>query len=148
MRKWNVLQRMDAKGVRHLPVTNEMGEIIGMLSDRDVQRSMISQLEKPSGRIVSDETIKFDEESRVRDYMSWPAKSVSQNSELRHVAEIMVVDKVSSLVCKGDEPVGIVSTEDLIKVLIEMLSDPKTSSRWTLEDVLKGAFTQLSNTLV
>jgi acetoin utilization protein AcuB len=142
-------KRMQSKRVRHLPVINDAGEVVGMLSDRDVQRSMISEIERPSGRIVSDETIEFDVDSKVRDYMSWPAKEVDQHTELRFVAEQMVVEKVSSLlVCNGNKTVGIVTAEDLIKVLIELLSDPKTPIRWTLEHILDGTFNQLKSTLV
>ncbi len=142
-------KRMQTKKVRHLPVTNETGEFIGMLSDRDVQRSMISQIKRPAGRIVADESIEFDQDSRVRDYMSWPVKSVDQSTDLRLVAERMVLEKVSSLlVYNAGKPVGIVTAEDLIQVLIELLSDPGTPARWTLDQVMEGTFSQLSNTLV
>lgn len=144
----NAYLRMHSKHVRHLPVINDAGEIIGILSDRDVQRSMISQMEREPGRVISDETIEFDPESRVRDYMSWPAMSVDQNSDLRLVAEKMVTEKISSfLVRKGDSVVGIVTAEDLLKVLVELLSDPRTPIRWTLDHVLEGTFSKLPNTL-
>jgi CBS domain-containing protein len=142
-------RRMQTQRVRHLPVTDESGEIIGVLSDRDVQRSMISKIDRPVGQILSDETIQFDAASRVRDYMSWPAKSVDLRADLRSVAARMVDEKVSSiLVYDGSTPVGIVTAEDLLKVLIELLSDPRAQLRWTLEQVLDGAFTQLKSTLV
>lgn len=137
-------RRMQTKRVKHLPVVNDTGEIIGMLSERDVQRSMISQVEKPTGRIATDETIEFDDESKVRDYMSWPAKSVEQNTELRLVAERMILEKVHSfLVCSGTRTVGIVTVEDLMKVLIELLSDPAAPMEWALDHILENPFGQL-----
>lgn len=142
-------RRMQSQRVRHLPVVNDSGEIIGMISDRDVQRSMISQIDRPMGRIVADETIEFDVNARVCDYMSWPAKTVDQDSELKLVAERMIQEKVSSLlVCKLGTPVGIVTAEDLIRVLIDLLADPKTPARWTLEQVLAAPFQKLDSTLI
>lgn len=142
-------RRMQSQRIRHLPVTNEGGEVVGLLSDRDVQRSMISEIERPVGWAISAETIEFDEDSRVRDYMSWPAVTVDQNTDLRLVAQKMVTEKISSLlVCSGIKTVGIVTAEDLLKVLVELLSDPGTPKRWTLDHVLEGAFSKLENTLV
>jgi CBS domain-containing protein len=151
---WNekmetAFKRMQSKKVRHLPVTNEEGEIIGMLSDRDIQRSMISQIEHPSGHLAADEKIEFDEDCRVRDYMSWPIKSVDQDSNIRLVAERMVLEKVSSLlVCHGEKIMGVVTTEDLLKVLIQVLSDPKAPKQWTLKQILDEASEDLRATLV
>lgn len=145
----NAYNFMQSRRVRHLPVVNNMGEIIGMLSDRDVQRSMISQIERSSGRIISDETIQFDEESQVLDYMSWPAKSVEHSTDLRVVAERMVAEKLSSLlVCNGKRTIGIVTAEDLLKVLITLLADSKAPKGWTLEHIFEDTFKQLKNSLL
>ena len=131
-------QRMRSLRLRHFPVMNDTGEVIGMLSDRDVQRAMISNVERDMGRITSDETIQFDSDSLVRDYMSWPVKAVDHRMELRAVVERMLVDKVSSLlVKKGECPVGIITTDDLMRVLIDILSEPKGSVQWNLEQVME-----------
>lgn len=141
--------RMLMNKVRHLPVLSETGEVIGMLSDRDVQRAMISEIVKTGGHSTSEETLRFDPQSRVRDYMSWPALSVEQDSDLRLVAERMIAEKVSSyLVRDVNRIVGIVTAEDLLKVLIDLLADPKSGAKWTLEHVMNGAFDKLSNTLI
>lgn len=145
----NAYLRMQSKRVRHLPVLSESGEIVGILSDRDVQRSMISQMERSPGRVISDESIEFDPESRVRDYMTWPAKSVDLNSDLRVVAERMVSEKISSfLVSKEDRVVGIVTAEDLLKVLAQLLADPRAPLRWTLDHIMEGTLDRLPNTLI
>lgn len=152
--KWNesmrtAYQLMQSNRVRHLPVLSDSGEMIGMVSDRDVQRSMVSQIERPTGQILSDEKIEFDEGSQVRDYMSWPAKSIEMRTDLRRVAETMILEKVSSLlVCDGNRTVGIITVEDLLRVLMQLLSDPQAPKRWTMERLLKTGFMELNESPV
>lgn len=151
---WNesmerAFNRMHSKRIRHLPVMDDGGQIVGILSDRDVQRAMISRIDCPTRQTMSDETIEFDPESRVRDYMSWPAKSVDQYTDLRVVAERMVAEKVSSfLVSRGDQTLGIVTAEDLLNVLIQLLADPKTPKNWTLSGIFEESSSRLERTLV
>lgn len=138
-------KRMHLKKVRHLPVSNDLGEIIGMLSDRDVQRAMISEIKRPHGQLIADESIAFDEEKRVRDYMSWPAKTIDQLADLRLAAERMIQEKVSSFLVvrqlkSSAKAVGILTAEDMLKVLIELLTEPKTPvPGWSLEDLFKSS---------
>jgi len=128
--------RMKLMKVRHLPVQNESGDMIGILSERDVQRSMISKIENESGHLMGDEVIRFDPSSRVRNYMSWPAEVVDQKTDLRLVAERMMSEKISSfLVSEEGKVVGIVTTDDLLRVLVELLSDSNMPLLWTLNHV-------------
>lgn len=151
---WNerietAFKRMQQNNVRHLPVLTESGEIIGMLSDRDVQRAMVSSIENELMERGISETIVFDPETRVRDYMGWPVKTVDQHTELSLVAERMIHEKISSfLVSHGDNIVGIVTTEDLLKTLIHLLAPLKGKSQWTLKHILEKTFSQLESTLV
>ena len=137
--------RMTVNRVRHLPLLTEAGEVIGMLSDRDVQRAMVSTVERGSLSQNVSEVIEFDPESHVRDYMSWPIESVDLNTELRVVARRMIQEKISSLlVFQGEKIVGIATVEDLLKVLVELLSDPETGPQWTLSGLLKSGYSQNS----
>jgi acetoin utilization protein AcuB len=130
-------RKMQVRKVRHLPVMDDQGGTVGMLSDRDVQRAMISTIDKKEGRLFSDENIEFDKDCLVRDYMSWPVKSVDQSADLRLVAEQMINDKVSSfLVTDSQKVVGIVTVEDLLKVLVELLGDSGTPIKWTLRGLV------------
>lgn len=145
---WNESMRaaydkMQRHRLRHLPVLNDTSEIVGMISDRDVQRAMNSKV-KHTGKIFSTtENIEFDPEATVRDYMGWPVMIVDRNTDLRVVAERMLKEKVSSfLVQSGGKTVGIITTDDLLKVLIDLLKDPKSpAARWTLENMIDdGAY--------
>ena len=130
-------QRMQDQNIRHLPVTNEKAEIIGMLSDRDVQRAMMSDESQIAVMSWESSKPKFSPDARVKHFMSWPVKSIDQYSDIRRVAELMIHEKVSSFLVKNQEQVtGIITAEDLIRLLIEVLSDPQTPKKWTLKSSL------------
>lgn len=142
-------RRMKKRQLRHLPVCDDSGEVVGMLSDRDVQRAMISEVTHESPGPASSESIAFDPAARVRDYMGWPVLTVEQNSDVRLVAERILQEKVSALLVKdGPATVGIVTTDDLMKVLIDLLGDPKTPARWTLKGILDDAGHRFDGILV
>jgi CBS domain-containing protein len=131
-------ERMHKHRIRHLPVKNDQGEIIGMLSDRDVQRAMISEIRhEGSSEKFTSETIKFDPDARVRDYMSWPVLTIERETDLCAVADRMLREKVSAFLVQSEgRTVGIITTDDLLKVLVDLLADPKTPARWTLTELL------------
>lgn len=151
---WNeateqAFRQMAIRRVRHLPVVDDAGHVIGILSDRDVQRSMISQIDRPSNQPMGDEVIKFDPDSRVRDYMNWPPKAVDQYTDLRVVAERMIAEKISSfLVLREECVIGIVTSEDLLKVLVQLLAESKSSKNWNLSHLFDESSSDLSRTLI
>lgn len=110
---------MEEWRVRHLPVTDKEGFVIGILSDRDVSRAM------NPGRPG------FDKDRKVCDYMSWPAVTVDESTPLKDIAEGMADEKLSAfLVTKGgDEVVGIVTSEDLLRFLAASLKEKRFSLR-------------------
>ena len=140
--------RMQKHRLRHLPVLNDTGEVVGMLSDRDVQRAMISEIRHEAGIYASSESIEFDPESRVKEYMGWPVLSVDKNTDVRIVAERMLQEKVSSfLVQSAGKTVGIITTDDMLKVLIDLLQDSKTPARWTLQSLIADGAHQFNGIL-
>jgi CBS domain-containing protein len=142
-------RRMQRRHFRHLPVADDNGEIVGMLSDRDVQRAMISELRRELPTPVASETIRFDPEARVRDYMGWPVQSVDRGSDLRVVADRMLKERVSAfLVTDARIPIGIVTTDDLLKVLMDLLADPKTPAHWTLHSLIEETTHRFDGVLV
>lgn len=113
---WNL---MLAQKIRHLPVTDDEGIIVGVLSDRDVLRAMDQDFSV------------FTKESQVADYMNWPVITIDQSNSLTEVLDVMIQEKISSLIVTKDEiPTGIVTSEDMLRVLRELLlraPDEKTS---------------------
>lgn len=132
-------RRMLTNRLRHLPVHNEHDEIVGMLSNRDVQRAMISEVQHHTATALSSEAIRFDPECRVRDYMAWPVLTVSKDADLRTVIALMLGNRVSAvLVRDGGKAVGILTTDDMLKILAELLVDGEPS-QWSLRSMMGGA---------
>lgn len=127
---------MRKENIRHLPVLDSEGGIVGILSDRDLNRAMQSKFEDKGFR---SEIVNFDARAEVRDYMTWPVKTFNKDVELRVVAKQMIKDKISSfMVNDGDQIVGIITTEDLLKVLVELLGEPQPNFNWNLESLIRS----------
>ena len=106
--------KMKENRIRHLPVMDR-GEIIGIISDRDFQRGMHNSPHF-SG------PIDFGIGGIVRDFMNTHVISVPCDTELIFVIQKMINEKVSAvMITSGDMVVGIVSHEDLLRVLADLL---------------------------
>ncbi|MBI3554896.1 MAG: CBS domain-containing protein [Deltaproteobacteria bacterium] len=123
------LALMTAKRIRHLPVIDTTGATVGILSDRDLRRAM-----KPDSQ-----NAQFDPAHRVKDFMTWPACSVSTQTPLFEVAEQMLRDRFSAyLVVAHDRrhPCGIITTDDMIKLLLVLLVNDPTRGRLSLGEFM------------
>ena len=109
--------RMEGLNIRHLPVTDFDGTVIGILSDRDVKRAM--NPDRPG----------FASGALVRDFMNWPVIKVKEERPLRTVVSAMLEEKISAVLVTGtnDQLVGIVTTEDMLMLLASLLDPEKKS---------------------
>ena len=121
--------------IRHLPVLDRGGQIVGLISDRDVQRAMDSEVADSYG--FKTESVKFKDNTKVMDYMVWPVKSFDASTDLKLVIQKMLDTKVSSFLIKeNDEVIGIVTTDDMLQLLKSLLSEEGESEQYKLGDVL------------
>lgn len=128
---------MVQNNVRHLPVTNVDGEVIGILSDRDLQRAMKSNVSGDG--LFRQETCEFNPENVVADYMSWPVKTLEASTTLKAATDKMLKEKVSCyLVTDAGRIEGIVTTDDLLKVLSALLEEPKNSLHLDLASLMSN----------
>ncbi|WP_374029189.1 CBS domain-containing protein [Bdellovibrio bacteriovorus] len=104
--------------IRHLPVMDETDEfIVGMLSERDLLRA-------PS------------QETPVNQVMSSPLKVFEVDAPIKAVVESMIEEKISAfLIAKEDEVVGIVTSEDML-VLLDQLLEKGDHRTWNLGELL------------
>jgi CBS domain-containing protein len=104
----DALDRMYSDNIRHLPVVNEAGKLVGMLSTRDIAAAAMGGVE-PS-------------QTKVEDAMATVPFSCADHSPLVAVIERMERDRLgSTIVTKDDKPIGIFTTTDALRVLRGML---------------------------
>lgn len=118
---------MKEKRVRHLLVIDRDDVVVGVLSDRDLNRAMSTRVEKTDSlKIVAEH---FTPEDEVQDYMSWDIKTMNVESSIRKVGLMMLQEKISSVVITDDRMNvrGILTTDDLIWILVKMLDEEETS---------------------
>lgn len=98
-------EMMNNYNIRHLPVVDNDNFLIGILS-----RSDFNALKFVDSRFSG---------FSVQDVMTTPVKVVSSTAKVSEVAKIMLTSKISSvLIAKEDELVGILTTDDLLHLLI------------------------------
>lgn len=116
----SAFEKMNSHHFRHLPVVSETNEVVGIISDRDFQRAMqIDQSDYFSKKVAQAE---FPQQSTVRDYMCWPIHTLPIESSLIDAAKLMLEKKISAvLVANSSEIVGILTTDDMLRALIESL---------------------------
>jgi CBS domain-containing protein len=110
---------MEERKFRHLPVVNTEEQIIGILSQRDTN------------------FIKNPEMIPIEYVMSAPVMFVDQNTPLRSAIFRMLENKISSLLIADEDEhaVGIVTTDDLLFYLANLLNEKK-ESRFSVSSLL------------
>lgn len=110
---------------RHLPVTDQLGNVIGILSDRDIQRAMETRRHGIEVEMV------IAPHRKVKDFMSWPPHVVSEETSLVDVVKFMIQQKISALLVNSvrtDKVRGIITTEDVLKEFVRVLETLPSAS--------------------
>ena len=137
---------MKKANVRHLIVTDEYGYLRGIISERDFQRAMHLSNDF---LFREDGLTGFDPVDIVRDFMSWPAEAVSSNAKIKEVAEKMIEKKISAVVISDDhlDATGIITHEDLLQILVNLLSENLSFKEKVEEIIYKSPVGQVINML-
>ncbi len=111
---------------RHLPVTDGK-KLVGILSDRDIQRAMTvvfsSDNEKGQNLIQG--------HKKVSEYMSTPVHKMRNTDTVTRMVREMVNRKVSCFIIEDEHSndVGIITSEDLLILLLDFLEKEKSPSK-------------------
>jgi acetoin utilization protein AcuB len=119
--------------IRHLPVVDLNARLVGMISDRDLK--LATHLNKV-GEIETE--LSFAPKEMVEDYMSWPVLTVDEKTPLDQVAQMMVDERVSALIVNAPNHYmkGIITTEDLLLYLVEIITNPEKIERVPISRVM------------
>lgn len=110
----DAVARMHRARVRHLPVVNRDGMLVGIVTDRDLRHHLFSpRVYKDLGVTAVEVLLKA---VSVAEIMSAPAISVDPEDELMDVARLMLEERVGSLpVVERGRVVGIITETDMLR---------------------------------
>jgi acetoin utilization protein AcuB len=109
------VEALQSMNVRHLPIVDEGGRLIGMLSDRDLGPLMRTFTEDAE---VEHMVVPLSRR-RVAELMSSDVVSVDLESDLAEVIELMLDERIGAVpvVDDADNVVGIISYVDVLRAV-------------------------------
>jgi CBS domain-containing membrane protein len=107
---------MDSRHVRHVPIVDSDGELVGLVTDRDLSRSALGAVEELPLSVERD----ILRRRRIRDIMATEPDTIEPDATLREAAEILLENKVGCLpVVEGLHLVGIITEADFVRDFLE-----------------------------
>ncbi len=125
----DALALMRQEHIRRLPVVNSRGQLIGMVSDRDLLHASPSDATSLSVWELNYLLSKIT----IDQIMTKEVISVSGDTPVEEAARIMADNKIGGLpVLKNGELVGIITETDLFKIFLELLGARESGVRATV----------------
>lgn len=96
-------------GRSHLPVKNDSGKIIGFLTEADIRSAREGEV--------------------ARQWLIGSAPEIEPEASVSKAAEKMIEEKTSALLlrAKNGEAVGMVTSQDLLRYLVQILGETESS---------------------
>jgi len=105
-----------AEGIRRLPVVNASGDLIGIVTEGDINRISDS----PDSDVLEYNLYYRVHDLPLREVMRRPVITVSPDTPLREAAHLMVAWRISGLpVLDHGRIVGVITVTDLLRRIIE-----------------------------
>ena len=124
------LRVMRQSQVRRLPVLDESGDMVGIVSEKDLLYAAPSPATSLSIYEMHDLLTRL----KVDELMTTEVITVTPNTPLEEAARIMADHKIGGLpVVEGGRLVGIITETDIFKVFLEMLGARDPGLRLTVE---------------
>jgi CBS domain-containing membrane protein len=118
-------QFMKEHRVRHLPITGNNGELVGLLSLRDIVAASISAL----ADVDEAERDELDSLTPVAAVMSKNLIVTTPDTGLRRAGEIMLDQKIGCLpVIDGNDILGIITEADFVQLSVHLLGETVAKS--------------------
>jgi acetoin utilization protein AcuB len=123
------LQLMRSEKVRRFPVLDKHGELVGIVSEKDLLYASPS----PASSLSVWEIPYLLSKIKIRDTMTRDVVTVTGDAPLEEAARIMADNNIGSLpVMRDGKLVGIITETDMFKVFLEMMGAREEAVRLTL----------------
>lgn len=112
--------RMRHEGFRHLPVVDDDGKLVGIVTDRDLRRPDIS--DDPDGW---NDYYRLDNQTEVRHVMTEKVETLSTTDTVERAVELFVHHKFGALpvLDKRGDLIGILTSHDLLRALGQVFAE-------------------------
>ena len=127
---------MRDKEIRHLPVVDDTGGLVGIITDRDLRSaalgSSLAEFLPVDLRRAVDRAAGMLQELRVKDAMTWGVVTTRPDASVAEAGAVMFERRIGSLpVRENGKLVGIVTERDIFKALMMAIkpvrgADPDT----------------------
>ncbi|MCK4452373.1 MAG: CBS domain-containing protein [Anaerolineae bacterium] len=123
------MKLMRAEKVRRLPVLNKKGELVGIVSEKD----LLYVSPSPATSLSIYELHYLISKITVGEIMTTEVITVSEHTPLEEAARIMADNKIGGLpVMRDGKLVGIITESDLFKIFLELLGAREMGVRLTM----------------
>jgi acetoin utilization protein AcuB len=139
------VQMMRENSIRRLPVVDDKGKLVGIVSESDLLSTAPSQ----ATTLSIYEVYTLLEKLTLKQIMSTPVIAVDEDCGLANAAHIMFENKIGCLpVVRGEELVGIITETDIFGTLVEVLGGGEPGLRVDLRVVdQKGVLATVAQTI-
>ncbi|MBW2491260.1 MAG: CBS domain-containing protein [Deltaproteobacteria bacterium] len=120
---------IEEKKINHLLVVNKNGDLVGIVSDRDVKQSWAS----PATALSVHELNYLLSQLTVANIMVKKIITISPGTTIERAAYIMQENRINSLpVIDSEKLVGIITSSDVMGVLLHAIGFGEESARFTV----------------
>jgi acetoin utilization protein AcuB len=139
------LRLMNDRKIRRLPVLDSHGQLVGIVSDRDLLLASPS----PATSLAIWEIHELLAKLTVEKMMTREVITVPEDTPLEEAARIMVDNRIGGLpVMRGKLLVGIISESDLFNMLLQLLGGRRTGVRITVVTPgVKGTLAEITSAI-
>ncbi len=139
------LRLMGEKKIRRLPVVDNHGKLVGIVSDKDLLHASPS----PATSLAIWEITDLMAKLKVEKVMTRSVITVTEDTPLEEAALLMADKRIGSLLIMRDKKlVGIITESDLFRVLLDLLGGRRPGVRITAAVAdAKGTLAKITNAI-